>query len=77
MVVWVLTRCHENKGLFYWFQGRNLLGDNQNFKIGGDVKNGENQISRVEWFLLFYQSKLLSHFVPVSLDTTLKETSLR
>ena len=30
----------------YWFQGRNLLVDDQNFKRGGDVKNREDQISR-------------------------------
>ena len=32
--------------LFYWFQGRNLLWDDQNFKRGGDDKKEENQISR-------------------------------
>ena len=32
--------------VFYWFQGRNLLGDNQNFKRGGHVKKGKDQISR-------------------------------
>ena len=60
---------------FYWFQGRNLLVDDQNFKKGGDIKKREDQISRRESFFLLYQSKLTSHFVPVipvSPDTTLK-----
>ena len=61
---------------FYWFQGRNLLGDDQNFKRVGDAKKGESQISRGQRFFLFYQSQVLSHFVPVSPDTTLKERSL-
>ena len=62
---------------FYWFRGRNLLEDDQNCKMGGDVKKGENQISMGEGEgVLFYQSKLLPHFVPVSPDTTLKERSL-
>ena len=30
---------------FYWFQGRNLLVDDQNFKRGGDIKKREDQIS--------------------------------
>ena len=58
---------------FYWFQGRNLKGDEQNFKRdvgGGDVKNGYNQISRGKSFFL-YHSKLMSRFVSVSPDTTL------
>ena len=54
---------------FYWFGVQNLLEDDQIFKMG------ENQISRREWLFLFYQSKLLSHFVPVSPYTTLKERS--
>ena len=40
----------------YLFQGRNLLGDDQNFKRGGDVKMGEDPKSRGESF--FYQLKL-------------------
>ena len=46
---------------FYWFQGRNLLGDDQNFK------KGQDQISRGEPFLFINQIKLMSHFVPVVL----------
>ena len=30
---------------FYWFQGRNLLVDDQNFKRGEDIKKREDQIS--------------------------------
>ena len=71
-----LGRCRWNAALFYWFQGRNLLGDYQNFKRGGDFKKGENQISNGKCFFLFYQSKILSHFVPVSADNALKKRSL-
>ena len=69
----------EHFSIFYWFQGRNLLVDNQSFKNGGNVKKREDQISRGSLFFLFYQSKLMSHFVPVtpvSPDTTLKERCL-
>ena len=37
--------------LFYWFQGRNLLRDDQNFKRGGDFKTGEDQKSKGESFI--------------------------
>ena len=54
--------------------------DDQNFKRGVDVKKREDQISSGEsFFFLFYQSKLMSHFVPfihVSRDTILKERCL-
>ena len=36
---------------FYWFQGRNLLIDDQNFKRGGDVKKGEGSIIKAGVFL--------------------------
>ena len=67
--------------LFYWFQGRNLLVDDQNAKRGGDVKNSEDQISRGSLLFPFYQPKLMSHFdfvsvIPVFPDTTLKERYL-
>ena len=35
---------------FYWFQGHNLLGNDQNFKMGGSFKKVENQISSGESF---------------------------
>ena len=79
-MVWVLGWCRGNISIFYWFQGRNLLLDNQNFEKGGDIKKREDQISR--WrtlFFVFYQSKLMSHFVsviPVSPDTKPKERCL-
>ena len=60
---------------FYWFQGRNILWDDQNFKRGGDVKKGENQISKGESFF-YYQLKPASQFVAVILvspDTALRE----
>ena len=75
-MLWVWRQCRGNTDLFYWFQDRNLLEDDQNFKMGGDVKKGENQISREESFFLLYQSKLLPHFFSVSPDTTLKEKTL-
>ena len=62
--------------LFYWFQDRNLLVDDQNFKRGGSniikYQGGSH-------FFSFYQSNLMSHFVPVipvSPATTLKERCL-
>ena len=63
---------------FYWFQGRNLLVDDQNAKRGGDVKKSENQISRGILLFPFYQSKLMSHFdfvsvIPVFPYTNVKE----
>ena len=30
----------EQLFFFWWFQGHNLLGDNQGFKRGGNVKKG-------------------------------------
>ena len=33
----------EHLFFIYWFQGRNLLVDDQNFKRGGDVKKREDQ----------------------------------
>ena len=63
----------EHLFFFYWFQGRKISRVE-------DIKKREDQISRGKsFFFLFYQSKLLSHFVPdilVSLYTTLKERSL-
>ena len=61
----------------YWFQGPNLLADDQNFKMGGDIKNREDQILR--WgvwglFFLFHQSKI--PIILVSPDTALKERCL-
>ena len=65
---------------FYWFQGRNLLVDDQIFKRGGDFKKRENQISRrLSLFFSFLSIKTMSHFVPVipvSPETALKETCL-
>ena len=74
--MWVLGRVFLGHDLFHWFQDRNLLGDDQSFKRGEDVKKRENQISTGEFFLLFYQLQPMSHFVSVSPDTTLKERSL-
>ena len=38
---------------FYWLQRRNLLRDDQNFKRGGNVKKGENQIPKGVFFFFF------------------------
>ena len=53
------------------------MGDDKKFKKGWGSQTKENEISRGESSFLFYQSTLLSHFVPVSLDTTLKERFLK
>ena len=54
--------------------------DDQNFKSSGDIKKKEDQISRRKYFFSpFFQSKVMSHLVPVILvfpDTTLKERCL-
>ena len=74
-MVWLLGHCHGNI-FFSWFAGRNLLVTDQNFKRGGDIKKREAQISREKCLFLFYQSKLMSYFVPVIplfQNTTLKE----
>ena len=65
----VLGECHGLISLFYWFQGLNLLVDDQ--KEGGlNIK--------VE-FLFCYQSESMSYFapfIPVFPDTALKERCL-
>ena len=63
--------------LFIPIQVRNLLGDDQNFKMVWGCKKEEDQISMS--FFLLHQLKLMSHFVPVTFvspDTTLKERCL-
>ena len=72
-MVWVLwDGVVEKQLLFYWFQGRNLLGDDQNFNRRGYVKKmRESKIKGGVFFKIFSQSKSLSHFVTVSPDTTL------
>ena len=69
-MVCVLGRCRGNTALFLLIS---RLGRDQNFKRDGDVKKRKDQISRGS---LFFQSKRVSHFVPVCQDTTLKERSL-
>lgn len=59
-----------------WFQGPYLLGDDHNFRRRGEDRKEDNQMSRGESCFLFYQSKYLSQFVPLSLDTALKMRSL-
>lgn len=54
----------ETELVFYWFNGRNLMGDDQNCKRSGYNKT-DNQISKWKSFFLFYHSKILSLFVAV------------
>ena len=42
---------------FYWFQGRNLLVHDQNFKRGWDIKKKEDQISRGKSFFPYLSIK--------------------
>ena len=52
------------KHLFlYWFQGRNLLVGDQNFKWGGNIKKREDQISRAESFFKFFINQNLHHIL--------------
>ena len=44
--------CLGTQLLFNWFEGWNLLGDDQNFKKGLGIQKEENQISRGEFFFL-------------------------
>ena len=56
----------QHSSLFTGF--KNLLEDDLNFRRGGDAKKEGKSNIKGEFF---YQSKLLSHFVPVSPYTTL------
>ena len=51
----------------YWFQGRNLLVDDQNFKRGGDVKKREDQISRGGVLFFFFVNQNLCHILTLFL----------
>ena len=64
--------CRGTQLLCNWFEGWNLLGDDQDFKKGFGIQKEENQISRGEFFFFINQSKLLSHYFHVSPGTTLK-----
>ena len=51
-------------GFFYSFQYCNLLGDDQKFKRCGDVKKGEDQISKgVEKLFFFFISRNFCHIL--------------
>ena len=52
---------------FYWFQSRNILVDGQNFRMGGDVRKSEDQISRAESLFFFFISQNLCHILTLSL----------
>ena len=75
-MVWILGWFRENRAVLTGFKVGIYRKMIKISKSGGEVKKGENQISRREPFFSFLSIKLLSHFVPVSLDTTLKERSL-
>ena len=69
-MVSVLGWCRETKLFFYWFQDRNLLGDDENFKRGGEVKKWANQISRGCLFFFFIDQKF-SHILFLFLQVPL------
>ena len=52
----------ETLVFFYWFQGRNLLGDYQNFKITGDVKKGGESNIKRGIFFSFWSIKTATTF---------------
>ena len=62
--------------LTHWFQGRNLLGDDQNLKHGWRSRKGGESNIKEESFFFFINQNSFSHFVPAYPDTTLKERSL-
>ena len=71
LVVW------ENLFFFHCFQGRNLLIKKLEKGWGFQKEGGSN--IKGKSFFLFYQSKLMSYFIPVipvSPDTTLKKDGL-
>ena len=51
-ILWILCWCCGNTALFYWFQGQNCLGDDQNLKIVRKVylKGGESNIKGGAFF---------------------------
>ena len=53
----MLCWCFGNTSLFCWFQGRNLLEDDQHLKIGSDILKKEKQISRRRVFSPFLSIK--------------------
>ena len=63
-MVWVLwDGVVETQLLFYWFQGRNLLGDDQNFNRRGYVKKmRESNIKGGSLFLNFFSIKIFVTF---------------
>ena len=73
---WILRWCRMNAAILYWFQDRNLLGDDQISKDAGNSKRGRTKYHGGSSFFLYYQWKLLPYFIAVSPVTTLKERSL-
>ena len=61
--MWVLCWCRENRVFLNQFQGRNLLGDDENFKRGGEVTKGENEISRGEPCFFFFINQNFCHIL--------------
>ena len=60
---------------FYWFQGRNLLGNDQNFNRDGDVKKRENQMPREKSLFINQNSchiSFLLHLLHLDLDSRRK-----
>ena len=54
---------------FYWFQGVNLLLDDQNFKRGGDIKMREDQISMVQGLHVFSAWRVSVSLLKLSFKT--------
>ena len=78
-MVWisgVLRPCHENTAPFLLASRSEFTGRWSKFQKGARMSKRERvKCQRGSDFFLFYQSKLLSHFVLVSPDATLKERS--
>ena len=66
-LITIPVQCCEfwvgNTALFCWVQGRNLLGDDQNFKRGREAKKWENQISRGRSLFFFFINQNFCHIL--------------
>ena len=74
-MVWVLGWCRGSRAFLTGFKVGIYW---ERIKISKGV--GKSKMGRIKYQggrLFFYQSKLLSHFVPVFTDTTLNERSLK
>ena len=67
--------CLGTQLLFNWFEGWNLLGDDQNFKKGLGIQKEENQISRGEFFFCQSIKTFVTFFSRFSRYYTKREIS--